>query len=86
MIYCSVHVCSIYVDLNVGVSCGVSSNSNPSSSMFSSLPVFFIFTHVLVFILLFLSLLCHCFKVMICMYVCYMLFNKYSIYSSMDTA
>jgi len=24
-------------------------------------------------------LLCHCFKVMICMYVCYMLFNKYSI-------
>jgi len=23
--------------------------------------------------------LCHCFKVMICMYVCYMLFNKYSI-------
>jgi len=27
----------------------------------------------------FLSLLCHCFKVMICMYVCYMLFNKYSI-------
>ena len=47
--------------------------------MFSSLPVFFIFfTHVLVFILLFLSLLCHCFKVMICMYVCYMLFNKYS--------
>jgi len=37
------------------------------------------FTHVLVFILLFLSLLCNCFKVMICMYVCYMLFNKYSI-------
>jgi len=24
-------------------------------------------------------LLCHCFKVIICMYVCYMLFNKYSI-------
>ena len=37
------------------------------------------FTYVLVFILLFLSLLYHCFKVMICMYVCYMLFNKYSI-------
>ena len=50
--------------------------------MFSSLPVFFkIFTHVLVFILFFLSLLCHCFKVMICMYVYYMLFNKYSISS-----
>ena len=31
------------------------------------------------FILLFRSLLCHCFKVMICMYVCYMLFNKYSM-------
>ena len=47
--------------------------------MFSWLTVFYIFfTHVLVFILLFLSLLCHCFKVMICMYVCYMLFNKYS--------
>ena len=44
--------------------------------MFSSLPVFLFFTRVLVFILLFLSLLCHCFKVMICMYVCYMLFNK----------
>ena len=39
---------------------------------------FLFFTHVLVFILLFLSLLCHCFKVMICMYVCYMLFNEYS--------
>ena len=38
---------------------------------------FLFFTNVLVFILLFLSLLCHCFKVMICMYVCYMLFNKY---------
>ena len=48
--------------------------------MFSSLPVFLLFfTHVLVFILLFLSLLCHCFKVMICMYVCYTLFNKYSV-------
>jgi len=35
--------------------------------------------HVLVFILSFLSLLCHCSKVMICMYVCYMLFNKYSV-------
>jgi len=34
-----------------------------------------------VFILLFLSLLCHCFKVMICMYVCCMLFNKYSKYT-----
>ena len=32
------------------------------------------------FILLFLSLLCHCFNVMICMYVCcILLFNIYSI-------
>ena len=37
------------------------------------------FTHVLVFIFLFLSLLCHYSKVMICTYVCYMSFNKYSI-------
>ena len=52
--------------------------------MFSWLPVcfFYIFTHVLVFILLFLSLLCHCLKVMICTYVCYMSFNKYSILNS----
>ena len=42
------------------------------------------FTHILVFILLFLSLLCHCFKVMICMYVCYTLFNKYSKFSSIN--
>jgi len=45
--------------------------------MFSWLPVFIFY--VLVFILPFLPLLCHCFYVMICMYVCYMLFNKYSI-------
>jgi len=44
--------------------------------MFSWLPVFLF---LVMFILLFLSLLCHCFKVMICMYVCYMLFTKYSI-------
>ena len=34
----------------------------------------------------FLSLLCHCFKVMICMYVCYMLFNKYSILNTLSSA
>jgi len=49
---------------------------------------FYFFTHVLVFILLFLWFLCNCSKVMFCMYVCYMLFNKYSIlkYSNYDTA
>jgi len=47
--------------------------------MIASFLVFLFFTHVLVFILSFLSLLCHCSKVMICMYVCYMLFNKYSV-------
>jgi len=31
-------------------------------------------------------LLCHCFKVMICMYVCYMLFNKYSVLNTTTTS
>ena len=47
--------------------------------MFPDCQFFLFFTHVLVYILLFLSLLCHCSKVLICMYVCYVLFNKYSI-------
>jgi len=44
------------------------------------------FTHVLVFILLFLSLPRHCSKVMICMYVCYVLLNKYSILNESEAA
>jgi len=40
---------------------------------------FLFFMHVLVFILPFLPLHCHCFLATICMYVCYVLFNKYSI-------
>ena len=39
----------------------------------------YIFTHVLVFILPFLPLLCHCFYLMICMHVCYVFVNKYSM-------
>jgi len=37
------------------------------------------FMYVLVFILPFLPLLCHCFQFMICIYVCYVLLNKYLI-------
>jgi len=33
-------------------------------------------------ILPFLPLICHCFQVLICVYVCYALFNKYSILNS----
>ena len=37
---------------------------------------FLFFLHVLEFILPFLPLICHCFWVLICMYVCYVLFNN----------